>query len=285
MSRQGPRGGNQQAWQSVVIGRPSMFNACFTGLVIVGLTLEGAGRCPSTCKFVQIGRKADSLDGSPGRQSSAVRRAKSDLDESEKRARIVPYKKSPVPTVPSLSHVSPFRVAKPLVDPPAQQVEIDEVPEVDYVEVLATQAKLQALTNVAQNLNELSDRLTAQVAEIEGAINKLNLGVRASVDAEIVPVDENASRRVIFGYDKVSGKWGFVISQYLNIDPENTYEQWAFKDAPRELRLKVIECIPLLLDDLVTKSMKLASEITGKITVAKNLVSSLSQSSPAGPRK
>ena len=161
-----------------------------------------------------------------------------------------------------------------------------DIPTDEEVEAAhSNAAKLQALANAAQNLNELSDRLNAQVAEIEGAINKLNLGVRASVEAEVVSIDESASRCVFFEYEKVAGKWGFVINQYIDVDPENTYEQWAFKDAPRDLRLKVVERIPLLLDELVTKSISLASDITDKITVAKGLISSFPQSSPAGPKR
>lgn len=160
-----------------------------------------------------------------------------------------------------------------------------ETPAISLVDVFKAQTKLQALTNAAQNLNELSDRLTAQVAEIETTINKLNLGVRAVVDVETSSDDGLSTCVLRLGYGKVDGKWGFTIDQFLEPDPEDTYEKWAFKDAPRDLRLKVVERIPQLLDELTTTSIKLASVINEKITVTKQLAASFKLSSTAGSKK
>jgi hypothetical protein len=143
---------------------------------------------------------------------------------------------------------------------------------------------LWRLANAAQNVNELSDRLTEQVSEIESAINKLNLGVDARVDVEVSSQD-GFDRITRLRYGKASGKWGFIIEEFVDQSPEETYQEWAFKEAPRELRLKVVEWIPKLLDDLVNTSLKLASAINDKITLAKGLISLLPQPGPSGSNK
>jgi hypothetical protein len=144
---------------------------------------------------------------------------------------------------------------------------------------------LQSLTNAAQNLNELTDRLTAQVGEIETTINKLNLGVSTTVEVESSSDPALLTTYVVrIGYGKVGGKWGFIIDDFIDEDSENTYQMWAFKDAPRDLRLKVVERIPRLLEALVTTSIKLASDINGKIDLTKELVSVLCQTSPAAKK-
>lgn len=150
----------------------------------------------------------------------------------------------------------------------------------------AIPSNLWNLGNAAQNVNTLSDRLTDQVGAIENALNNLNLGVRATVDVEESPVDDLVVVILRLGYDKVGGKWGFVIDQFVASDPEDTYVKWAFKDAPRELRLKVVEWIPKLLDELTNTSLKLASDINEKISLAQGLASLLPQpTSPSGSKK
>jgi hypothetical protein len=150
----------------------------------------------------------------------------------------------------------------------------------------ATPNNLWKLANAAQNLNELSDRLNDQVAQIENSLNKLNLGVSASVDVETTSSDGGMAVHCLrLGYGKVAGKWALTIDHFMDDDPENTYELWSFKDAPRDFRLKVIDRIPQLLDELVMTSTQLASNINEKITLAKGLVSLFPQPSPSGSKK
>lgn len=201
---------------------------------------------------------------------------------------------NPVPILPARSTTKPSEEAATLPPPPdltaSPAKSLTAPPEpvveaIDYVEGLEISAKLDALAKAAQNLNELSDRLTEYVSEIEGAVNKLNLGVRASVAVEVVAEDTFVNRNVFFDYKKAAARWGFFVNQYLDSDPENTWESWAFKDAPRELRLKAVEKIPLLLDELETKSVKLASDIADKISLARALVSALPQPRPVSSKK
>jgi hypothetical protein len=183
----------------------------------------------------------------------------------------MPFKHASVPAVPAVRSPQAVESLDPLPTPPA-------------FEIAAT---LQSLTTVAQNLNELSDRLTAQVLLIERAVNKLNLGVRTTVDVDSSLIDNDDFSALVtrLGYTKVDGKWGFAIHQFVDIDPENTYQTWAFKDAPRDLRLKAVDRIPELMKALVDTSVKLGSDINDKICLTKGLVSALSQTSPAGSER
>jgi hypothetical protein len=167
----------------------------------------------------------------------------------------------------------------PPLTPPAPVVLVGAVKEFKIA------GTLQSLANIAQKVNDLSDRLTDHVSEVESAINKFNLGVYATVIAETTSEDGTYVRIIRLAYGKSTGRWGFVIEDFIDQDPENSWQSWAFKEAPRELRLKVIERIPQLLDELVTKSSSLASDISDKIKMTKDLVECLSQPSPSGSKK
>jgi hypothetical protein len=151
------------------------------------------------------------------------------------------------------------------------------------------QANLQELTTTADVLNDLSERLTKQVAEIEAAVNKLNLGITASVEVESW-ADERALQwetwRLAYGKD--GGKWGFLL-QHLsgtrNFPEADSYEQWAFQDLSRERRLRAVEKIPMLMEALVARSKKVASELSGKLSYAQSLATSFSQPNAEAARK
>lgn len=151
------------------------------------------------------------------------------------------------------------------------------------------QVNLQQLELSAKNLNELSDHLTKQIAEIEAAINKLNLGIEADVEIQSwSAADGIYSHGWKLRYGKLSGKWGFLIEYWtedLNWPDEDTDERWHFKDSPREQRLKAIDKIPLLLKALVTKSNDFASDITRKLTLAKDLASTFAPAKPDTSKK
>jgi hypothetical protein len=152
------------------------------------------------------------------------------------------------------------------------------------------QANLQELTSTADALNDLSDRLTKQVAEIEAAVNKLNLGITANVEVESW-ADEKGLQwetwRLAYGKNG-GGRWGFFV-QHLsgtrNFPEADSLEQSAFHDLSRDRRLRAVEKIPLLLEALVARSKKVASELSGKLTYAQSVAASFSPASPEMPKK
>src|SRR6204780_3452817 len=93
---------------------------------------------------------------------------------------------------------SPFATQRPT--PPKTQ------------ELTITQTYLQQLSAATKTLNELSDELTQQVAEIETRLNTLNLGVSTNVRVESWADEDGIEwESWRLAYDKRGGKWGFVI--------------------------------------------------------------------------
>jgi hypothetical protein len=152
-------------------------------------------------------------------------------------------------------------------------------------------ADLKSLTANAKTLNKLTDELTKQVGQIETVINALNLGL-----TDWVVVDESSDLNGIWtyytrlGYDKNDdGRWGLVISKYEEHDQDpdqvRNYKAWAFKDAPRRLRLKSTGYIPALLKDLVKQAEDLTKETEATLSQAKDIASNLYKPALDGPEK
>jgi len=155
--------------------------------------------------------------------------------------------------------------------------------------LLKAESNLKELASAAQKLNAISDEFTGQVSAIEATLNRLGLGVRAHI---VVLSSSNAdgfiTRYLRLAYGNTGGKWGFVIGQYTddqNLPDYTDFESWPFKDAPRELRIDVVEKIPELLQALVKKSADIAAKMTQKIDYTKELASRLAPTSPQGSKK
>jgi hypothetical protein len=147
------------------------------------------------------------------------------------------------------------------------------------VSPLDVQKYLQELSSTAKTLNELTDKLTKEVSSVEDAVNRLNLGVEASVEVGSWCDQYGASGLWRLSYGKHAGKWCIFI-EYLtedsNAPPEDgTYEAWFFKDAPRDTRIKAVGKIPDLLAKLVKESQNLAEKISDGLTYAQEIAKSL----------
>ncbi len=84
------------------------------------------------------------------------------------------------------------------------------VPRVRLLDQAKLQNSLQELASSADSLNSLSDQLTKQVTEIESSINKMGIGLTASVRHGKMVGRERGERYNIWRicYEKHSGKWG-----------------------------------------------------------------------------
>lgn len=151
------------------------------------------------------------------------------------------------------------------------------VPLLDQVKL---RNSLHELASCADNLNSLSDQLTKQVTEIESSINKMGIGLTASVDTEKWS-DENGETYNIWRicYEKYSGKWGLTIEHLWGHEGfgEGDSETLPFKDAPREHRLRAVEKIPELIDALVKKSKDFASDISDTASYAEELAAAFTK--------
>ncbi len=131
----------------------------------------------------------------------------------------------------------------------------------------------------AQTLNAASDEFSKPVAELEAAVQKLNLGL-VTWQKVVGGGDEydNYWRREI-GYMRVDGKWGLVIrsvSGNHNHD-EPDIELWSFGDAPRSYRIEAIDKLPDLLEELIKNSEKTAKKLKEKTVEARELATALKQ--------
>ena len=141
------------------------------------------------------------------------------------------------------------------------------------------QKSLQELAGSADNLNALSDQLNNQVTDVESALNKMGIGLAANVNTETWS-DESGEEYDVWRicYEKYSGKWGFTIEHLWGHEsfPDDRSETWAFRDAPREHRLKAVEKIPDLMEALLKKSKEFASDISATMSFAQGLATAFS---------
>ncbi len=150
------------------------------------------------------------------------------------------------------------------------------------------QERLHKLAANAQKLNDLSDSLTKQLTQIESAINKLNIGVAAEVNSETYSSEDGLEYDIWrLAYQKYDKKWGFVVEHLSGHEayPDGEFESWPFKDAPREHRIAAVLKVPELLDALLEKSERFASEISGSVSYAQSIASSLAAPSRDGSKR
>ena len=151
------------------------------------------------------------------------------------------------------------------------------------------QNSLQELASSADTLNSLSDQLNKQILDVESAVNKMGIGLTAYMNTESWS-DERGERYDIWRicYEKHSSKWGFTIQHLWGLesyDDSQDSETWAFKDAPREHRLKAIEKIPDLIDALVKKSRDFAADISGVMSYAQGLAAAFTKPEALASKK
>jgi len=139
------------------------------------------------------------------------------------------------------------------------------------------QQSFQKLSSSAKALNKTSDELAASVAELDAALQKLNLGISRWIEIqEEIKNNQFATRYV--GYDRVNGKWGIAIrSSIRKTKPSEPIESssWLYNDSPRWLRTLAIDRIPDLLDGLIAEADKHRALIEAKLSRAKELATAV----------
>jgi hypothetical protein len=136
----------------------------------------------------------------------------------------------------------------------------------------------QKLLAAATALNSASDRFAKLVAEIDAALKPLNIGITSWVQMGSKWMDDHGSIGYDqVGYTKVGGKWCIALSQVEEFHDgrDDGEETWAFSDGPRSLRLKAIDYLPALLDDLAKKAVDETKNIAERTTDLQQLVSAL----------
>lgn len=141
------------------------------------------------------------------------------------------------------------------------------------------QSSYQQLSKVAGELNAVSDELGMCIVDLVAALKKLNLGVTKWIQIREDTDPETGDFSLDYlGYAKVGGKWGIglrTVTGNYNCDPEGSYEQWAFNDGPRELRLTAIGKIPELLSKLSEEATQMTEDVRKKLGEAQEVAEAI----------
>ena len=151
---------------------------------------------------------------------------------------------------------------------------------------------LSSLAATAADLNQASQKLSAVIDRIDGALQRLNLGVAAwVVVTEGGPAVEGRGSQYWsedLGYGRTGRKsWGLMLRKggmdIQHIPDSEEYDQWPFNEAPRELRLRAVKYIPALLKKLDEESQKLAAKLSASIDGTVAIVDTLEEA--ANPQR
>ena len=147
---------------------------------------------------------------------------------------------------------------------------------------------LPSLAATAANLNNASKELTEVIERLDGALQRLNLGVPAwvKVHGHSSP-DNSASWSEELGYSKIEQKWGLTLRKTRNdhfLDEFEVLNEWPFNEAPRDLRIGAIGKIPRLLKELDRVAQMMAEEISESIDGTVPLVKAIEESAPPPQR-
>ena len=129
----------------------------------------------------------------------------------------------------------------------------------------------------SEELNAASDEFTKPIAQLDAALQVLNLGV-ITWQKVIGGEDDYANhwRREV-GYARVGGKWGLAIRAIAgnhNVD-DDSQEQWLFSEAPRSYRIEAIEKIPDLLEELIKNADKTTKKLKETTVEARELAAAV----------
>ena len=143
---------------------------------------------------------------------------------------------------------------------------------------------LPSLAATAANLNETSKELSEVIERLDGALQRLNLGVSAWV--KVRGESNEAQGGTNFwseelGYSRIGRKWGLVLRRtegdYIDIESADC-NTWPFNEGPRSLRIQAITKIPSLLRVLNRQADKMVDQVSESINKTVPLVEAIEKS-------
>lgn len=153
-------------------------------------------------------------------------------------------------------------------------------PENDSL-VARVQSSYRKLSDVALELNSVSDTLGKMIADLDATLKKLNLGL--TVWVQIRGNDDPQTHDhwgEELGYAKINGKWGIALRTVegnYNYPDQESVETWLFNDAPRQIRLSSIAYVPELLEKLSDHGAKTTKQIVEKLETTLELVNAIKE--------
>jgi hypothetical protein len=127
------------------------------------------------------------------------------------------------------------------------------------------------LSATASRLNATSDEIAKLFSEIEVSLKQLNLGVSAWFQFASEEEESGYFTAHFVGYEKFSKGWSIALRrvQGHTDDPDSArFETWLFSEAPRLVRIKAIDGLPGLIDQLNAEAENLVKHAQEKLREA-----------------
>lgn len=140
-----------------------------------------------------------------------------------------------------------------------------------------TGTSLKDLARLSRELNDASDALSDQIAEVEAALNELKLGVRGyvkirsntSVESGIEVTDSQ-----YLGYAKCRGKWCLTLVDASDKYPDQDSEI-PLREAGRTDRMEAVEKLPELIRKLEAETKRLVDQARSKAAKVESFAEAL----------
>ena len=130
---------------------------------------------------------------------------------------------------------------------------------------------------IATSLNSVSDILNNSAKRIEAVLKKHPLGVASWVKfTNSTSAGGMSYYHEDVGFAKVNGKWCLGIRVVSgDVQDDETVDSWPFNEAPRGLRVKAVNKLPDLLDQLVKDGTEMIGEVTEQVRAVDFLADAL----------
>jgi hypothetical protein len=136
------------------------------------------------------------------------------------------------------------------------------------------QSSFRKVAAAANALNAASDRFSRLVGEIDTLLKPLNIGIPCWVTVSNWSTENDRGEDQV-GYAKINGKWCIGLRSVSDFSEQ--CEDWVFSEGPRRMRLKAVDYLAELLDELAKKTEEGTASITEKTSYLEDLVSGLKQ--------
>jgi len=133
------------------------------------------------------------------------------------------------------------------------------------------------LAGISIDAKAAVDELCANIAPLEAALEKFNLGVSAWFTITGSERDDGSYWSREIGYAQIGKKWGIALKRvegHHAADYDNE-EIWLFKDAPKWLQIEGVTKIPDLFEALLTRAQDTIEKLKAKSQKAKELTEAL----------
>jgi hypothetical protein len=136
---------------------------------------------------------------------------------------------------------------------------------------------LSRLFSSAQELNAISDEISAQIRDLEAALASNGIGVSAWINVATWDHKSDEGHTLHFsagiGYGKHNRKWGLLYSVWCDEFGEESVS--FLRDTPRDVRIGALQKLPELFDKLAEETQKLVARGRENLSDAKEIAAAL----------